>query len=129
MARAEAEQAIEDYNSFQRGEGSLHRRVICLPLTEHFDPPPGQQGHGKLQVSDRVSIPKELMTGVFVVRTPTHCSIGGASFFVCHVAARASAMALLTRHKAPFLDCVNVSRKSQCRRGSLSCGSSRRSLV
>jgi len=46
----------------------LHRRVICLPLTEHFDPPPGQQGHGKLQVSDRVSIPKELMTGVFVVR-------------------------------------------------------------
>ena len=39
--------------------------MICLPLTEHFNPPPGQQGHGKLQVSDRVSIPKELMAGVF----------------------------------------------------------------
>ena len=39
--------------------------MICLPLTDHFNPPPGQQGHGKLQVSDRVSIPKELMNGVF----------------------------------------------------------------
>jgi len=66
MDRAAAEQEIEDYNAFQRGEGSLHRRMICLPLTEHFDPPPGQQGHGKLQVSDRISIPKELMTGVFL---------------------------------------------------------------
>eukprot|EP00613_Pedinella_sp_CCMP2098_P034771 CAMPEP_0171736526 /NCGR_PEP_ID=MMETSP0991-20121206/32311_1 /TAXON_ID=483369 /ORGANISM="non described non described, Strain CCMP2098" /LENGTH=330 /DNA_ID=CAMNT_0012333211 /DNA_START=17 /DNA_END=1009 /DNA_ORIENTATION=+ len=65
LTRANHEQETEDYNSFQRCEGSLHRRVICLPLTEHFDPPPGQQGHGKLQVSDRVSIPKELMTGVF----------------------------------------------------------------
>jgi len=50
VARARAEQAIEDYNSLQRCEGSLHRRFICLPLTDHFDPPPGQQGHGKLQV-------------------------------------------------------------------------------
>lgn len=34
--------------------------MLCLPLTDDFDPPPGQQGHGKLQVSDRVSVPKEI---------------------------------------------------------------------
>ena len=50
MERAAFEQEIEDYNAFQRGEGSLHRRMVCLPLTDNFDPPPGQQGHGKLQV-------------------------------------------------------------------------------
>lgn len=51
MERAAFEQEIEDYNAFQRGEGSLHRRMVCLPLTDNFDPPPGQQGHGKLQVT------------------------------------------------------------------------------
>lgn len=50
LERARGEQDIEDYNALQRLEGSLHRRVIVLPLTDHFDPPPGIQGHGKLQV-------------------------------------------------------------------------------
>lgn len=56
---AKLEQSIEDYNAAQQASGAFHRALLALPLTEKFDPPPGSPGHGKLQFSDKVSMPRD----------------------------------------------------------------------
>lgn len=56
---AQLEQSIEDYNAAQIAGGAFHRACLVLPLTEKFDPPPGSPGHGKLQFSDKVSMPRD----------------------------------------------------------------------
>ncbi|KAJ8608246.1 hypothetical protein CTAYLR_009475 [Chrysophaeum taylorii] len=58
--RAELEQQLEDYNAIQRASGAFHRALLVLPLNEKFDPPPGSPGHGKLQFSDKVSMPRDI---------------------------------------------------------------------
>jgi hypothetical protein len=51
---ADAEQAVEDYNAEQKFAGSFHRRMVVMPLTEQFEVPPGQFGHGKMEAGDKV---------------------------------------------------------------------------
>lgn len=65
------EQQVEDYNaeyiarvtsssSFYgnvAGEIVKHRRLICLPLDDRFDPPMGVFSHGHIQTGDKMSLP------------------------------------------------------------------------
>ena len=52
---AEIEQSVEDYNadyiarSKSAGEAAKHRRLICLPLDERFDPAPSEFSHKHVQ--------------------------------------------------------------------------------
>ena len=60
---AALEQQVEDYNadwiagSRSKGEAVKHRRLICLPLDEGFDPPPGIFSHKHVQTGDKMSLP------------------------------------------------------------------------
>jgi Ubiquitin fusion degradation protein UFD1 len=64
------EQQVEDYNaeyiarvtsssSYQNVAGDIvkHRRLICLPLDDRFDPPMGVFSHGHIQTGDKMSLP------------------------------------------------------------------------
>jgi Ubiquitin fusion degradation protein UFD1 len=60
---AELEQQVEDYNAdwivraSYVGEAVQHRRLICLPLDERFDPPMGVFSHQHIQTGDKMSLP------------------------------------------------------------------------
>ena len=60
---AELEQIVEDYNadwiatSANKGKAVKHRRLICLPLDERFDPPMGVFSHKHVQTGDKMSLP------------------------------------------------------------------------
>lgn len=62
-ALAALEQSVEDYNadwiarSSSVGEALRHRRLICLPLDDGFDPPPGVFSHKHVQTGDKISLP------------------------------------------------------------------------
>jgi hypothetical protein len=47
---------VEDRNAVEKSTGSFKRYALVLPLTEAFEPPL-TRGYGKLQFSDRVSVP------------------------------------------------------------------------
>jgi hypothetical protein len=61
---AELEQQVEDYNaewiatSSSTAQAVRHRRLICLPLDDGFDPPMGVFSHGHVQTGDKMSLPK-----------------------------------------------------------------------
>jgi Ubiquitin fusion degradation protein UFD1 len=60
---AALEQQVEDYNAdwiaraATTGEAVKHRRLICLPLDERFDPPMGVFSHRHVQTGDKMSLP------------------------------------------------------------------------
>lgn len=60
---SELEQQVEDYNAdwiaraSHLGEAVKHRRLICLPLDERFDPPMGVFSHKHVQTGDKMSLP------------------------------------------------------------------------
>jgi Ubiquitin fusion degradation protein UFD1 len=60
---SELEQQVEDYNAdwivraSHIGEAVKHRRLICLPLDERFDPPMGVFSHRHVQTGDKMSLP------------------------------------------------------------------------
>lgn len=60
---AALEQQVEDYNAdwvsraATTGEAVKHRRLICLPLDERFDPPMGVFSHKHVQTGDKMSLP------------------------------------------------------------------------
>lgn len=60
---SELEQLVEDYNaewiasSKGQAQSTRHRRLICLPLSDRFDPPMGQFSHKHVQTGDKVSLP------------------------------------------------------------------------
>ena len=60
---AKLEQQVEDYNadwiatSSSTAQAVRHRRLICLPLDERFDPPMGAFSHGHVQTGDKMSLP------------------------------------------------------------------------
>jgi hypothetical protein len=62
-ALAELEQGVEDYNADwiasapTAADAARHRRLVCLPLDERFDPPPGVFSHGHVQTGDKMSLP------------------------------------------------------------------------
>ena len=64
------EQQVEDYNAEYiarvtsaslshnvAGDIVKHRRLICLPLDDRFDPPMGVFSHGHIQTGDKMSLP------------------------------------------------------------------------
>jgi hypothetical protein len=61
---ADLEQQVEDYNagwiatSSSTAQSVRHRRLICLPLDDRFDPPMGVFSHGHIQTGDKMSLPK-----------------------------------------------------------------------
>jgi len=55
--RASLEQFVEDKNAVEKASGSFKRYVLVLPMTEHFEPPRGTPGFGKLEFSDHCSMP------------------------------------------------------------------------
>lgn len=67
---AELEQRVEDYNAeWIATSGSVaqavrHRRLICLPLDDRFDPPMGVFSHGHVQTGDKMSLPKNFWTAI-----------------------------------------------------------------
>lgn len=60
---AALEQQVEDYNAdwiaraSSAGEAVRHRRLICLPLDDRFDPPMGVFSHNHVQTGDKMSLP------------------------------------------------------------------------
>jgi ubiquitin fusion degradation protein 1 len=68
-ALAALEQQVEDYNADYisrasssslyntAGEIVKHRRLICLPLDDRFDPPMGVFSHDHIQTGDKMSLP------------------------------------------------------------------------
>jgi hypothetical protein len=67
---ASLEQQVEDYNAEYiarvssssssyniAGDIVKHRRLICLPLDERFDPPMGVFSHQHIQTGDKMSLP------------------------------------------------------------------------
>lgn len=60
---AELEQQVNDYNadwiatSSSQAQAVRHRRLICLPLDEGFDPPMGVFSHKHVQTGDKMSLP------------------------------------------------------------------------
>lgn len=67
---AELEQQVEDYNaewiaaSESTAQAVRHRRLICLPLDDGFDPPMGVFSHGHVQTGDKMSLPKNFWTAI-----------------------------------------------------------------
>ena len=61
---ASLEQQVEDYNaewiasSTSPAQAVRHRRLICMPLDESFDPPMGVFSHKHVQTGDKMSLPK-----------------------------------------------------------------------
>lgn len=61
---ADLELQVEDYNaawiatSENQAVSTSHRRLICLPLNDGFDPPMGVFSHGHVQTGDKMSLPK-----------------------------------------------------------------------
>jgi Ubiquitin fusion degradation protein UFD1 len=57
------QQYVEDYNAnviaqaSSPGQAVRHRRLICLPLDERFDPPMGMFSHRHVQSGDKMSLP------------------------------------------------------------------------
>lgn len=60
---SELEQQVEDYNaewiatSNGQAQSTRHRRLICLPLSDRFDPPMGSFSHKHVQTGDKMSLP------------------------------------------------------------------------
>ena len=60
---AALEQSVQDYNADwiataeNTAQAVRHRRLICLPLDERFDPPMGVFSHGHVQTGDKISLP------------------------------------------------------------------------
>jgi hypothetical protein len=60
---AALEQLVNDYNadwiatSETTATAVRHRRLICLPLDDRFDPPMGVFSHGHVQTGDKMSLP------------------------------------------------------------------------
>ena len=73
-ALAALEQSVEDYNadwiarSTSTGDALRHRRLICLPLDDGFDPPPGVFSHKHVQTGDKISLPSTFWQSIQVNR-------------------------------------------------------------
>lgn len=69
-ALAELEQQVEDYNaewiasSSSTAQAVRHRRLICLPLDDRFDPPMGVFSHGHVQTGDKMSLPPNFLAAI-----------------------------------------------------------------
>lgn len=54
------DQCIEDYNARQSFAGLISRALLIVPITDAFDMPSTTLTRGKIQFSDRVSMPASL---------------------------------------------------------------------
>eukprot|EP00548_Thalassiothrix_antarctica_P004420 CAMPEP_0194132740 /NCGR_PEP_ID=MMETSP0152-20130528/3145_1 /TAXON_ID=1049557 /ORGANISM="Thalassiothrix antarctica, Strain L6-D1" /LENGTH=337 /DNA_ID=CAMNT_0038827899 /DNA_START=103 /DNA_END=1116 /DNA_ORIENTATION=+ len=67
---ADLEQRVEDYNAKwiasapSHGKACTHRRLICLPLNEKFNPPMGGFSHDHVQTGDKMSLPRNYWTAI-----------------------------------------------------------------
>jgi ubiquitin fusion degradation protein 1 len=67
---AQLEQRVEDYNAeyiatcSSTGQAVRHRRLICLPLNDGFDPPMGVFSHGHVQTGDKMSLPPNFLQAI-----------------------------------------------------------------
>lgn len=65
MKQSLYEQEVEDYNSLQKFDNYLVRRLIVMPLTEAFNPNQVSAMHGKVQYGDKCSLPSSLGKIIF----------------------------------------------------------------
>ena len=65
MKQSTYEQEVEDFNSLQKFDNFLVRRLIVMPLTEVFNPNQVSAMHGKVQYGDKCSLPSSLGKIIF----------------------------------------------------------------
>ena len=60
LRHALSEQLVEDKNNFYKMNGFLARRLIVMPMSHEFNPGSYSPMHGKIQHSDKCSLPSSL---------------------------------------------------------------------
>jgi len=67
---ADLEQRVEDYNAKwiasndNHATACTHRRLVCLPISDKFNPPMGMFSHDHVQTGDKMSVPRNYWTAI-----------------------------------------------------------------